>query len=441
MTIKDVEKLTGLTAKSIRYYEEKGLIQVERNKKNSYRSYSEENVMKLKWIKLYRYLEFSIDEIVDIFDSKEDAVKEMLNKKAESFEDKTLDITAKKDLCQSLSKDLKKGDSVLEEYEETVQFLSGDEMAEINETLKEMAIPSLTLTIIQTLIFSGPILWLFVNISREFYQSLWLNGIFAIFAAGYIALLWRDYIYKRRHYKKRVKEKNKKTVVAIPIMLLSIVLCIAAFVGVAILLNHIFAPTDYLFSQMNVHTEVLSIWMIMLPIMLGIMWVLKHIFHINTEYVEDNLFFFELPKKAKIVVIAIWAVLTYICFSNITYVTEDKIIRHTPFNPMGTEHSYSDVQKVEAKFGDKSFSLFEYNRKGNFYYVIHFKDKKVIFSAPSVNEKIKRYEENTYLELEEFDEKLMTFGIEKESDATYADHCDLDKEYVDRFLRIAGNRE
>lgn len=37
MQIKDVEKLTGLTAKSIRFYEAKGLIKVERNEENSYR--------------------------------------------------------------------------------------------------------------------------------------------------------------------------------------------------------------------------------------------------------------------------------------------------------------------------------------------------------------------------------------------------------------------
>lgn len=34
MTIKDVEKITGLTAKSIRYYEDKGLLKVERNEEN-----------------------------------------------------------------------------------------------------------------------------------------------------------------------------------------------------------------------------------------------------------------------------------------------------------------------------------------------------------------------------------------------------------------------
>ena len=44
MTIKDAEKLTGLTIKSIRYYEEKGLINIERNNENDYRKYTEDDI-------------------------------------------------------------------------------------------------------------------------------------------------------------------------------------------------------------------------------------------------------------------------------------------------------------------------------------------------------------------------------------------------------------
>ena len=55
MKINDVEKLTGLTAKSIRYYESKGLITVQHNKENGYRIYTEEDVLHLKRIKVLRY--------------------------------------------------------------------------------------------------------------------------------------------------------------------------------------------------------------------------------------------------------------------------------------------------------------------------------------------------------------------------------------------------
>ena len=72
MTIKEVEKLTGLTAKSIRYYEDKGLVTVERNEENDYRSYSEVEVNRLKKIKLLRYLEFSVEEVKELLDLEVD---------------------------------------------------------------------------------------------------------------------------------------------------------------------------------------------------------------------------------------------------------------------------------------------------------------------------------------------------------------------------------
>lgn len=87
MTIKDVEKLTGLTAKSIRYYEDKGLLTVERNEENDYRSYSEMEVNKLKRIKLLRYLEFSVEEVRKILDMDTKEIQKVLEQKAEDFSD------------------------------------------------------------------------------------------------------------------------------------------------------------------------------------------------------------------------------------------------------------------------------------------------------------------------------------------------------------------
>ncbi len=47
MFINDVVKRTGLTKKAIRFYEDKGLLSVQRQI-NGYRSYSEDNILTLK---------------------------------------------------------------------------------------------------------------------------------------------------------------------------------------------------------------------------------------------------------------------------------------------------------------------------------------------------------------------------------------------------------
>ena len=107
MTIKEVEKLTGLTAKSIRYYEAKGLLTVERNEGNSYRSYSENEVNRLNWIKLFRYLDFSIEEIRQLLDKGEEQVKEALKDKAETFAQNKNICEDKQEMCLSSAKDFR----------------------------------------------------------------------------------------------------------------------------------------------------------------------------------------------------------------------------------------------------------------------------------------------------------------------------------------------
>ena len=48
MLVSDVESITGLSKKSIRYYEEVGLVHPTRNTENDYRIYSLEDIEKLK---------------------------------------------------------------------------------------------------------------------------------------------------------------------------------------------------------------------------------------------------------------------------------------------------------------------------------------------------------------------------------------------------------
>lgn len=106
----------------------------------------------------------------------------------------------------------------------------------------------------------------------------------------------------------------------------------------------------------------------------------------------------------------------------------------------GCSHLQFSGEEVKAGFGQKTFTILEHNSKGNFSYQIKLDGKKMIFQTPSPNEEIKRYEEDTYLELEEFDQALMSLGIPKKSSTKGVEHCDLDRVYVERFLRIIKNK-
>lgn len=464
MKIKDVEKLTGLTAKSIRHYESKGLLQVEREEGNSYRSYTEDNVQALRKIRLLRFLEFSIEEIREIQQMDEAQMKEVLLDKAENLENQSQDLEIKRNLCQTLSKDGMSNDDVVQEYNEVFDALGEEWQDDLAECLKDLRCPSITEVIGETLLFSGAILWLFIHIHDRQWQGLLLNALLAIFSTACITGIWMNYLQKRKYQPKRVRKNNHATWYLLPAAVIACILGIVLIVLLMIQLDKIFAPQDWLFSQRKPWAETLLLFLIMIPLLffvsLLLVWLPRKFRKRSSStagnlvgpFNEDNdrttgvengevevlgwLSF----RKYWYLFVLVWMIAGYFCLTSVTYVTEDQIIVHSPFCPQGKSYSYEDVTKVETGFGQKALSLHRDRRRGNFSYRITVDRKKIVFMQPSVNEQITRYEEETYLELEEFDQRLMQLGVDKESDETGYEDCDFDKQYVDRFRRIINNR-
>ena len=48
MGIREAEEATGISRQNIRFYEKQGLLHPARNKRNSYREYSDEDILRLK---------------------------------------------------------------------------------------------------------------------------------------------------------------------------------------------------------------------------------------------------------------------------------------------------------------------------------------------------------------------------------------------------------
>ncbi|WP_244169140.1 MULTISPECIES: MerR family transcriptional regulator [Paenibacillus] len=65
LKIGKVRKITGVSARSIRYYEEKGLIKTSRQE-NNYREYDEKTIESINTIQLYLGLGLTTDQIRDI---------------------------------------------------------------------------------------------------------------------------------------------------------------------------------------------------------------------------------------------------------------------------------------------------------------------------------------------------------------------------------------
>lgn len=65
----DVERILGLSAETLRFFEKKGVITPERDQHNGYRYYDTLDLNKLVAYKFYRGMEFSMDEAADLINS------------------------------------------------------------------------------------------------------------------------------------------------------------------------------------------------------------------------------------------------------------------------------------------------------------------------------------------------------------------------------------
>lgn len=67
-TIKDVSKRVGIPMDTLRYYDKKGILSPQR-KENSYRCYSEHDILKLEYLTVMKYAHFTLEEIKDMLSS------------------------------------------------------------------------------------------------------------------------------------------------------------------------------------------------------------------------------------------------------------------------------------------------------------------------------------------------------------------------------------
>ncbi len=436
MTIKDVEKATGLTTKSIRYYEEKGLINIKRND-NDYRNYTELDIERLKLIKILRYINFSIEDIYMIF--KNDSLNDSLKEKSRDLENDSNTCLEKQSICNSLLKDSKKKEfkKIIDDYSAIIKFLEGEDAEKFKFNLIESICPNFSYVIIQSLIFISPIIWLFINIYNKKWDAMLINSVAAILCTGLLVYEWSYYFNYLKKHKENTKNKNKKNSLVIPVMIISIISVIILFVLLNIGLEKLLAPKDYLFFETHIIVSKMMIFLIVIFFIIIVSFLLKKLKINRTESLDIYL---ELWDKFKYILLAIFIIITYCFFTSSTFVTRDKIIYRSPIHPFGIYYNYNDVTKIITGFGNKNFSLFDYKKKGAFYYTIYIDNKKITFSVPSTNSNIKSYEDDPYLELEEFNNQLKKYNIPKITDDKYSHLCDLDKQFCDRFVRIINNK-
>lgn len=62
-TVRQLSRMAGVTPRTLRYYDQIGLLEPTRTGENGYRYYGEEALLRLQQILLYRQLDLPLDEI------------------------------------------------------------------------------------------------------------------------------------------------------------------------------------------------------------------------------------------------------------------------------------------------------------------------------------------------------------------------------------------
>ena len=105
MKINQVEELVGITKKNIRFYEEQGLLNPDRNPENGYREYSLKDVDRLLKIKLLRKIDVPIEEIKRLENGAE-TFEDCMKTQAKRLEEEKNNVEVMIGLCNKLESEV-----------------------------------------------------------------------------------------------------------------------------------------------------------------------------------------------------------------------------------------------------------------------------------------------------------------------------------------------
>lgn len=432
MQIKEVEEQTGLTAKSIRLYEAKGLFFVRRNE-NGYRDYTEQDVKILKEIKLLRYLDFSLVEIQELLQDDEQTFVSKLSCKEEEYENSIDDIKMKLNVIGLLKKNFCFKEELSEEYENIISSIKF-----INDIEDSFSIRSISEFIGISFMCITPIILLICGLIEENWAIVkWFVPISAI-AVIILTKNWSEYIRQKREQPKKTKEANKKIWVDIAGVIMFVILLFAIIFTSMIFQEAVFAPEDYLFSVFSDGAFTCLIAVIGIP-GLVILFILIDKIKSKKKDVQDEMT--EEIKVWKIVFVQIfkyifpllWIGMILICISNVTYITKDRIIINRAFQGKQI-YTYEDVSGINTGFHVDNSGI-----DAEFYYKIKLDDKWIELTDTGMYSDI-YIDADTFVEIEDFDRTVMKYNPQKTGTTDGYDKCSLDKKYVDRAVAIIGNR-
>lgn len=235
MRIGEIAEKTGLNISNIRFYERKGLLSPGREEDSKYRDYTEEDVIRIKQILLYRKMGISIETIFLLLNNKAN-IEDILLRQQESIKDEILNLKGSLTLCEMM---LDKGcdnmsqdqlneylNYVFEEEKKGVKFVEITELLEditeyTRDTLPHMSflwiykrqwVPTIMALLFWGLLLFCPVAHVIDVILGNSSLSIPLLVIYGIIVIIYSYGFIKYRIYKRKIYEQTLGEKDGEAV-------------------------------------------------------------------------------------------------------------------------------------------------------------------------------------------------------------------------------------
>lgn len=101
MNAKQAEQVTGISRRNLRFYEQQGLIRPARNPDNEYREYSQEDIDRLKLIRMLRMLDTPLEEI-KAFQCGEKTLRQLTGEQEDRLRRKQAEVEISMQFCKKL---------------------------------------------------------------------------------------------------------------------------------------------------------------------------------------------------------------------------------------------------------------------------------------------------------------------------------------------------
>jgi DNA-binding transcriptional MerR regulator len=108
MQIGEVAERVGLSLRTVRYYEEMGLIAPESRTEGGFRLYTEAHVDRLALIKRMKPLGFTVQEMRELLDARDGQAREQLAAFARAVEERCDELRAKLESGEELARTLRR---------------------------------------------------------------------------------------------------------------------------------------------------------------------------------------------------------------------------------------------------------------------------------------------------------------------------------------------